>query len=765
MFSGLKEKITGLSLSARLLLSVGVIICILTGVQLAVFKESTDRQKAELYKQAASGKDVLISQASSIAQANLSLALLISNMDEVKNALVQKDRQHLYEIIKPMVQALNRNKQDKIKVHFHVPPGRSFLRVWKPKKNGDDISGFRKTVVTVLKTGQPVFGIEAGRVGLAIRGVAPIFHGDGRPVGSVEVITNLSKVAGLLQKNQGELNQIFAISKVEATASTSNEKRIGRFKMLTSAPAAYKGTPVDEKFLNQAVEKGFATREDGVFLITAAVIPDFKGEPTGIYVRYNNLAALKSNLKKEIITGIAVALLVGFLAIALTVFILRTNLTIPMKKVSGLIDRVTDGDLTRSIEPQGAKEMRELGIMTNHFISRNGQLLNMLKGQATALKSASGELSDTSRTVDAGAKQIDAAAEEVAAASSEAAGALENVARATDELSQAANEIAGSVAETAAATSEAQEKSNETNQVIKELGKNSQKIGGIIEVINSIAEQTNLLALNATIEAARAGEAGKGFAVVANEVKELAKQTSEATEQIARMVHVIQSDTQKAVSSVEDITSTVSHVNDLAATISSAAEEQTATVAEINQSVSAGASKVKHLEARAHGFAEQANSFSKQAERVEHVTSMVHMLSRMAIEAANNFRVDQEVLGKAFDISSARVQLISAIFAHYAWFQELQSAVCEDRMPDVCSDSRSCFLGKWIENARQSGVASEHLSELASIHDEIHLLAEEIKQMTKRKIDRHERFSLLHEQLMPKFFEMLDLVKKIRKNA
>jgi len=763
MFDRLKKKLALSTLGFRILVSVGIIILILTGIQLAIFKNSTDQQKDELYQQAAIGKDVLIKQASSIAQSNLSLAIMIANMKLVKEYVGTRDRDHLYSLIKPMIDELNRTREDRLKVHFHLPPGKSFLRVWKPKKNGDDISGFRKTVVKVLTEGQPVFGIEAGRVGLAIRGLAPIFWQGNHPVGSVEVITSLSKVAGLLQKSTGELNQIFAIPTVEATASVSVEKKVGRFRMLTPWPEGIDKSAIDEGFLDQTVQKGFATREYGPFLITASVIPDYKGKPTGIYVRYNNLSVLMANLRNEIITGIAIALGVGILAIFLTVFILRTNLARPLKKVTDLIDRVTDGDLTRSIEPKGAKEMRMLATMTNSFVCRNGQLINMIKGQAGSLKAAATELSDASSAVDTGAVEIDSAAEEVAKASSEAASALDNVARSTQELSEAANEIASSVAETAAATNEAQEKSLVTNEVINELGKNSQKIGGIIEVINSIAEQTNLLALNATIEAARAGEAGKGFAVVANEVKELAKQTSDATDEIARMVHVIQSDTKKAVSSVEDITSSVLHVNDLASTIASAAEEQTATVAEINDSVSAGASKVKELESRAHGLANHANDFSLLAERVKNVNSVVSLLSKILNEAADNFRVDRKVLEDVFEFSPSHVQLISAIFAHYAWFEELQAAVCQDKLPEVETDANRCLLGRWIsKNMNSEDGDDASLQELARMHNELHELALGIRDMTESGAEKVERFRALNEQVMPKFFEMLDLAKSIR---
>ncbi len=764
MLKKLKKAFSNTTLGFRILVAVGFIIMFMTGVQLVISKNSADIQEKKVLEKDLEQKDALIKQASSVARANLSLAIMIANMESVKECVGLQDRERLYSLIKPMVDTLNKTRQDQIKVHFHLPPGKSFLRVWKPEKYGDDISGFRKTVVKVLHEAQPVYGIEAGRVGLGIRGVAPVFWEGSRPVGSVEVITDLSKVAMQLEKNTGELNQVFAISNVKATAATSEGKNFGRFKVLTQTPAGVPSSAVDESFLNQAVEKGFAVKTGGMFLISAAVLPDYAGKPTGVYVRFNDISALKTNLKKAQLASIGTALLTAALAIFFICLVVRVNLNRPIQKVMALIDQVTSGDLTHDIKPSGARQMQQLCAIANNFIFRNGSLITMFQSQGESLKVASSELSETSVTVDSGASEIDEAAERVAAASSEAASALESVARSTEELREAANEIAGNVAETAAATNEAQEKSQDTNLVIKELGENSQKIGGIIEVINSIAEQTNLLALNATIEAARAGDAGKGFAVVANEVKELAKQTSNATDEIAKMIHVIQTGTAKAVTSVEDITATVSHVNDLASTIASAAEEQTATVAEINEAVAAGASKVKELEGRAHGLADQASEIANLATRVENVDKTVGLISTIISEATSNFVVDDNVLERVFDVANSNVQLTGALFSHFSWLEKLQTAVCQNSYADIEIDPRRCYLGRWIENHRESDqYDSSIISELAAKHHELHRLAEKVNNMMKSGNDDKKRFEILYEEISPVFFEMSALVKRLRR--
>ena len=167
------------------------------------------------------------------------------------------------------------------------------------------------------------------------------------------------------------------------------------------------------------------------------------------------------------------------------------------------------------------------------------------------------------------------------------------------------------------------------NTSIGKLGDSSMEIGKVIKVITSIAEQTNLLALNATIEAARAGEAGKGFAVVANEVKELAKETAKATEDISHKIEAIQADTHGAVDSIKLINDVIAQINDISNTIASAVEEQTATASEMSRNVGEAAKGTAEIAQNITSVAQAAQSTLQGATNSQQASGE---LARMAIE-------------------------------------------------------------------------------------------------------------------------------------
>ena len=257
------------------------------------------------------------------------------------------------------------------------------------------------------------------------------------------------------------------------------------------------------------------------------------------------------------------------------------------------------------------------------------QIESALNGTVQTLASSAQELTAVSQQMASNSEETASQASVVSAAAEQVSRNVGTVASATEEMGASIREIAKNANEAARVATAAVKVADKTNATVSKLGESSAEIGNVIKVITSIAQQTNLLALNATIEAARAGEAGKGFAVVANEVKELAKQTAKATEDIGRKIDAIQSDTKGAVEAIAQIGTIISQINDIQSTIASAVEEQTATTAEISRSVSEAALGSREIAQNVMGVAQAARSTTEGAANTK---GSADELARMAVE-------------------------------------------------------------------------------------------------------------------------------------
>ena len=258
-----------------------------------------------------------------------------------------------------------------------------------------------------------------------------------------------------------------------------------------------------------------------------------------------------------------------------------------------------EGDLTKRLKADSKDEVGELAGWFNTFLEKLQGIIKQIAGNAKTLAGSSTELSATASQLASGAEEttnqsstVASAAEEMATNMNNMAAATEQmtvnvktVASATEQMTASISEIAKNAEQASTVAGNAAAMAQSSNQTIGQLGNAADEIGKVIQVIQDIAEQTNLLALNATIEAARAGDAGKGFAVVATEVKELAKQTAEATEDIRGRIEGIQSSTGQAIKSIGLISDVIQQVNEISRTIASAVEEQSITTKEIAQNV------------------------------------------------------------------------------------------------------------------------------------------------------------------------------------
>jgi methyl-accepting chemotaxis protein len=231
-----------------------------------------------------------------------------------------------------------------------------------------------------------------------------------------------------------------------------------------------------------------------------------------------------------------------------------------------------------------------VGPMVNwSIITPQVKMADDLDSTVAAIGSVVSSLEVSAQGMAASSEETSRQAQAVAAASEQATRNVQTVAASAEELTASIREIASRVQEASQISQVAVKTASTTTDTMAKLGDSSQQIGQVVKVITSIAQQTNLLALNATIEAARAGEAGKGFAVVANEVKELARQTAKATEEIGSKITGVQSDTASAIAAIKEIAGVINKINEISTTIAGAVEEQNAATSEISRNVSEAA--------------------------------------------------------------------------------------------------------------------------------------------------------------------------------
>ncbi|NJL24714.1 MAG: hypothetical protein HC902_05795 [Calothrix sp. SM1_5_4] len=261
---------------------------------------------------------------------------------------------------------------------------------------------------------------------------------------------------------------------------------------------------------------------------------------------------------------------------------------------------------------------RYLGPMvTWEVITDKVELTQALSETSQQLSAAAEELTATARQMSENSDKTSKQSLGAAASADQVSKGVHTVAINTEEMAASIKELARSSAEAARMSKESLQQAQETNEIIRKLGISSQEIGDVIKVINSIAQQTNLLALNATIEAARAGDAGKGFAVVANEVKELAKQTAKATEEITRKITAIRGDSDNAVNSIGGIAKTISGLNGISVTIAAAVEEQNATTTEVSRVIAESSQGVNDIATSIKTVAQDAQQNANGAKQTE----------------------------------------------------------------------------------------------------------------------------------------------------
>jgi methyl-accepting chemotaxis protein len=308
-------------------------------------------------------------------------------------------------------------------------------------------------------------------------------------------------------------------------------------------------------------------------------------------------------------------------------------------RTASVLRSVAEGDLTGRLEDRSSDELGQMAAAVNAMVASLREALSSFGEKARRLAGAAQDLSSVSEQMTASASETARQATSASSAAGAVTDSVRSAAIGVGEISTTIGEIARSASDAVRVAASAVQLSEQANQSISKLGGSSREIGEFVKVINSIAEQTNLLALNATIEAARAGEAGKGFAVVASEVKDLAKETARATDDIAHRVDGILNDTRGTVDVIGSITSVIHEIDALQTRIAAAVEEQAATAQGVTASVDGAASSSAEIADNVTAVAHVGETTTRCAAAIESTSSALSEVASEIRSLVDAFRI------------------------------------------------------------------------------------------------------------------------------
>jgi len=585
--------------------------------------------------------DSVVAEIEALGQQALAGSALVSGLPEVQQAMKARDRDRLAAMFVPAFPTLKDEYQVR-QFQFHLPPATSFLRVHKPAKFDDDLSGFRKTVVEANTAKRPIKGLEIGVAGLGVRGVMPI-TADGTHVGTVEL--------GM------SFGQAFfdSYSERHEVQLSMHLLRNGRLEPFASTFTAESPVPTDrlvETVAGNALVDT-ATIGDTELSVYADVVRDFSGNVVGV-LTVGKERSFFVTLLHTIQWITLAATVIGGLLFGLLIWMIGRNVARPLQDTARMMNDISsgDGNLDVSLDATGKDEVAHLARGFNQFIETIRGLVRQVSQSASDIDKVAETLAAASLNTNTRIQQQQAETTQIATAMTQMSSTVQEVANRTGEVASTAELTQSAVHAGNAAVGEASgaihalaEDIGEASSTVQRVHGESERIGTVLEVIRGIAEQTNLLALNAAIEAARAGEQGRGFAVVADEVRQLAHRTQESTSEIQEMVESLQNSVAQTVtvmsSSRERADNTVasaSRVNELLAEISgsvdqitqmtlqiaTAAEEQSHVAEDINRNVNNitqmghdNAEEIAHSAASAQGLSDSVDGLVSLVSRFQ----------------------------------------------------------------------------------------------------------------------------------------------------
>ncbi len=595
----------------------------------------------------------LINEKRSIGITN---AITLAENHSVVEALKQDNREIAIDGLKTISNEFKLYTNYKnIKIHIHDANIHSFLRVWNSKKYGDDLSGFRKTIVAVKRDKKPIVAIELGRAGLVVRGLAPVID-NGKYLGSVEFMQGLNSIIKKANKIDGYNIAIVMDNKyLNISRKLKSAQRVGNYSL------AVKNKVINQDFFHNLSNVRIADTQNyqltPKYLVRSIAIKDFSNRVVGYALVGNslkNVNAFVSEAASSLLKQIYIMAAIDIFVLLFILFIIKKDVLEPIIKLAGNFEVMSNalahgnGDLTERLLVESKDELGKVNSNFNHFVSKIQEAVSLSKATGVENVSVSTKLSATTTEIE---HRVKNESKLVNHATTISENMLQNLDNTVKFITNSDIKISNSIEILETANDSIHNlliKINTTAQKEAELSSNitslqdeAKDVKNILDLIGDIAEQTNLLSLNAAIEAARAGEHGRGFAVVADEVRKLAERTQKSLSEITATINlVIQSINDvggEMQNNVEEFNDAVSKADEVDIQLKEVNQALNEAILASNQSSQQSKNIAKEMQNIMQNMKEITDISTSNARSVEEIASVAEHLNSLTEELNNQF--------------------------------------------------------------------------------------------------------------------------------